>query len=220
MDDRASWDQMYMNMCYEVALRSPDESTKSGCYIASTDNTPISFGYNGFPRGLENKPERQQRPIKYQYFEHAERNAIYNAGREGKSCVGAKLYINWSPCSDCTRAIIQSGIAEVIVHSCGQRAFKMSRNDDNFWDDDHNIFHSMLEEAGVAFRWFDGDIRTGLWGVWSGKRYTFVNGEPRELDPDAKAIWAQLPEEDTGPSLRNMPSFDVSVIDESYSSED
>lgn len=192
--DRPSWDQMYMNMCYEVALRSPDESTKSGCYIASMDNTPISFGYNGFPRGIEDTPERQQRPLKYQYFEHAERNAFYNATREGKSCVGAKLYVNWMPCADCARGIIQNGIAELIVHKQGQKAFKMSRNDDNFWDDDHQMVHGMFDEAGVKFRWYDGFIRAGLWGVWSGKRYIFHgDGTPRELDPEAKCIWAPLP---------------------------
>jgi dCMP deaminase len=163
---------MYMNMCYEVAERSPDESTRSGCYIADQDNTPISFGYNGFPRGIENTPERQERPLKYQYFEHAE--------RKGTSCLGAKLYINWLPCTDCARGIIQSGISEVIAHKHGQLAFKMSRGE-SVWDADHEEVFGMLDEAGVTFRWFDGSVRKGLFGMWSGKYYDLSKGLPVEV---------------------------------------
>ena len=168
---------MYLNKCYEVADRSPDESTHSGCYIVAQDNTPISFGYNGFPRKIENTPERQERPLKYQYFEHAERNAIYNAGREGKSCLGAKLYVNWLPCADCARGIIQVGITDVIVHREGQKAFAMSR-DDEVWGGDHSVATDMFKEAGVNFHWFTGFIRRGHFGMWSGKYYSFNTGEP------------------------------------------
>jgi len=180
--DRPSWDQMYMNMCYEVADRSPDESTHSGCYIADQDNTPISFGYNGYPRGIEDTLERQQRPLKYQYFEHAERNAIYNAGRKGTSCLGAKLYINWLPCTPCARGVIQSGISEIIVHAEGQMAFKMSRNDDAVWDADHDEVLGIFEEAGVKFRWWKGRIRKGQFGFWSGKYYDLSQGLPVEVN--------------------------------------
>ena len=177
---RPSWDQTYMNMCYEVADRSEDESTHSGCYIVAQDNTPISFGYNGFPRKIENTSERQARPLKYQYFEHAERNAIYNAGREGKSCLGAKLYVNWLPCADCARGIIQVGITDVIVHRLGQRAFEISR-DDAVWGSDHSVATDMFMEAGVNFRWFNGILRRGHTGMWSGKYYSFNTGEPVEV---------------------------------------
>ncbi len=188
---RPSWDEMYMNMCYEVASRSPDESTHSGCYIATQDNTPVSFGYNGFPRGIKNTPERQQRPLKYQYFEHCERNAFYNAGREGKSCLGAKIYVNWLPCADCARAIIQEGISEVIVHKQGQLAFKMSR-DEAVWDADHDIVLGMFEESGVKFRWYTGSIRIGLMGMWSGKYYDLRNDLPVELEEGTHIIWTPL----------------------------
>jgi dCMP deaminase len=180
--ERPSWDEMYTNMCYEVASRSPDESSHSGCFIANKDNTPVSFGYNGLPRGVELTSERQERPLKYQYFEHAERNAIYNAGREGKSCLGTKLYVNWLPCSDCARGIIQAGVAEVIVHKQGQEAFLMSRND-TVWTADHNIVTEMFGEASVRFRWYDGPIRPGLTGMWSGKTFVFPahNHPPIEI---------------------------------------
>lgn len=186
--NRPSWDEMYMNMCYEVASRSPDESTHSGCYIATQDNTPVSFGYNGFPRGIANTPERQQRPLKYQYFEHCERNAFYNAGREGKSCLGAKIYMIWLPCSDCARAIIQEGISEAIVHQQGQLAFKMSRSE-SVWDADHDEVLGMLAEAGVKFRWYTGPIRMGLTGMWSGKYYDLSGDLPMELSDGVECVW-------------------------------
>lgn len=189
--DRPSWDQMYMDKCYKAAERSPDESTHSGCYIVARDNTPISFGYNGFPRGLANTPERQERPLKYQYFEHAERNAIYNAGRKGTSCLDAKLYVNWLPCSDCARGIIQSGISEVIAHKQGQMAFTMSRND-TVWGADHHEVLGMFEEAGVAFRWYTGPIQMGLTGMWSGRRYDLSTEAPYEVAMDARLAWVSV----------------------------
>ena len=200
---RPSWDELYMNMCYEVASRSPDESTHSGCYIATMDNTPISFGYNGYPRGIANSPERQQRPLKYKYFEHCERNAFYNAGRQGKSCLGAKIYVNWLPCADCARGIIQQGLSEVIVHSDGQKAFMMSRND-TVWGEDHNMVTDMLTEAGVAFRWYTGPIRMGLEGMWSGKRYAFLGGKAVELSNDAEAVWVTQSPEESEANLQEM----------------
>jgi len=128
--------------------------------------------------------------LKYQYIEHCERNAFYNAGREGKSCIGAKIYVNWLPCADCARAIIQEGISEVIVHKQGQLAFKMSRNDDAVWDADHDIVLGMFMEAGVKFRWYTGSIRMGLFGFWSGKRYVFINSDrPTELAENAVCLW-------------------------------
>ncbi len=200
---RPTWDQMYMNMCYEVASRSPDESTHSGCYIATMDNTPVSFGYNGFPRGIANTPERQQRPLKYQYFEHCERNAFYNAGREGKSVLKCKLYVNWLPCADCARGIIQEGISEVIIHKQGQEAFLMSR-EDTVWSADHDLVLGMLEEAGVSWRWYTGEIRMGLEGMWSGKRYAFLGGSAVELSDDAEAVWVTQSPEESEDNLQDM----------------
>jgi dCMP deaminase len=173
---RPSWDEMYMTMCYLVASRSRDASTHSGCVIVAPDNTIRAVGYNGFPRGIEDTPERQERPLKYQYFEHAERNALYNAGRNGVPVVGCKLYINWLPCSDCIRGVIQSGIKELIVHRQGQDAFMMSR-EDTVWTADHDICIDMAEEAGVTFTWYNGRIR-GQLGMWSGVQFDLSDNVP------------------------------------------
>ena len=110
------WDQYFIDMVTLVASKSRDPSTKCGAVIVSDDNAVLSTGYNGFPRGVEYKSERLQRPLKYEFIEHGERNAILNAARHGIGLLGTKMYLNFRPecCVDCTKAVIQSGITEVI----------------------------------------------------------------------------------------------------------
>ncbi len=109
-------DDVFMTMVYLVASQSKDQSTHAGAVIVGPDNEIRSTGYNGFVRGLNDyKSERQIRPEKYLWFEHAERNAIYNATLMGVSLKGCKIYLSGLPCMDCARAIVQSGIKEVIA---------------------------------------------------------------------------------------------------------
>lgn len=112
------WDHLFILQAEIIAQKSKDASTKVGCVIVAPDNSILSIGFNGFPRGInEHISERWNRPEKYNWVEHAERNAIYNAVRNGVKLHGAKLYINYEPkgvCSDCARALIQVGIKEVI----------------------------------------------------------------------------------------------------------
>lgn len=181
IDERPSWDKTYMTLCYVMAQRSPDESTKVGCVITTEDHVPAAMGYNGLPRGIENEPQYQKRPEKYFFFEHAERNAFYNAGRIGVRMEhhGHTLYITWVPCADCARAILQEGVQEVVIHRQGQEAFEMSRNDGQ-WDGGHRASMHMLQNSSKApnIRWYDGDIVTDVHGFFSGKKYDFVdNGE-------------------------------------------
>lgn len=117
-----NFDELYIRMAMLVAQKSKDESTKIGCVIVSQDNTVLSTGFNGFPRGvkevLDGQPiaERWARPTKYSIVEHAERNAVYNAARNGVKLLGAKAYLNIAPtpCADCCRGLIQAGITEII----------------------------------------------------------------------------------------------------------
>ena len=140
---RPSWDTFYMSMCYLIAYRSPDESTKVGSVITTKDNVLLSQGYNGLPRGMDAGPEVQIRPDKYFLFEHAERNALYNAARHGHSTQGCTIYVHGGhPCSDCTKGIIQAGIVRV-VHSPSDPAF-MAR-----WADHIRWSQTMFDESGV-----------------------------------------------------------------------
>jgi dCMP deaminase len=112
------WDRWFLEMAVHVATKSKDRSTKVGCVLVGQDNEVLSVGFNGFPRGVnDDVEERHERPLKYQFVEHAERNAVYNAARQGIKTLGCKAYLNCysPPCQDCTRALIQPGLKEIIT---------------------------------------------------------------------------------------------------------
>lgn len=145
-----------MNLAKFMAKEfSKDQSTKVGAVIVGINNEVIAMGYNGFPRGIDDDiPERHLRPEKYDWSEHAERNAIYNAARIGVSLRDSRIYIcALSPCNECARAIIQSGIKQVYVED--HEAQLMQNNtpeaQDRFarWKASTEKASRMLREAGV-----------------------------------------------------------------------
>lgn len=143
----ANWDERFMNLAQHVSEWSKDRSTKVGAVIVGPFNEVRAIGYNGFPRGInDDAPERHERPEKYLWVEHAERNAIYNAARAGISTSGCKMYLPWFPCMDCARAIIQAGIETLI-------ALEPDINDAR-WGEDFKRAIRLFQEAGVAVRWF------------------------------------------------------------------
>lgn len=110
-----NWEQYFREIANTVKLKSKDKNTQIGAVIVGKDKEIVSTGYNSFPRGLDDTAEhRQERPEKYYWFEHAERNAIYNAARIGASTKDTTMYLsNWFPCSDCARGIINAGITTI-----------------------------------------------------------------------------------------------------------
>lgn len=103
-------------MAEYVSTKSKDKSTKVGAVIVGPNNEVLSVGWNGFPRGVnDDVEERHERPAKYEWTEHGERNAIYNAARHGIRLDGTTLYTTHDPCADCARAIVQSGIRHVVT---------------------------------------------------------------------------------------------------------
>ncbi len=113
--DYISWDIYFMGVSLLAAKRSKDPNTQVGACIVSNDNIILSTGYNGFPCGCSDDeyPWTRTGPeTKYPYVVHAELNAILNS--HGRSLSGAKIYVSLFPCNECAKAIIQSGIKEVI----------------------------------------------------------------------------------------------------------
>lgn len=112
-----TWDEFFMRQVYLVAEKSKDPSTKIGAVIVR-ENRVISQGYNGLPSGCRDDMEyRNDKPEKYFWYEHGERNAIYSCARHGVATKGTTLYTQGVPCADCARAVIQAGISKVIVHA-------------------------------------------------------------------------------------------------------
>ncbi len=131
-----------MQLADVVGSWSKDRSTKVGCVIVGRAHEVLSLGYNGFCRGIDDdNDERHERPTKYKWTEHAERNAIYNAARIGTSLVGSTLYCPWLPCVDCARGIIQAGVTTAV--------FKKTVPG---WEEEAILAQAMLAEAGVRVR--------------------------------------------------------------------
>ena len=115
-----SWDEYFMGVALLAAERSKDPSTQVGACIIDEDKTILSTGYNGFPKGCDDDSypwnrDESEGETKYPFVVHAELNAILNC--QGKSLKGATIYVGLFPCNECTKAIIQSGIREVIYLS-------------------------------------------------------------------------------------------------------
>jgi dCMP deaminase len=148
--DIVKWDRRWMEVAELFGTWSKDPSTRVGCVVVGTANQVLSQGFNGFPRGADDSLVRyQDRDLKYKWIEHAERNAIYNAARTGTSLVGSTLYVPWFPCTDCARAIVQSGIAVAVSYNpSGYGAGFMER-----WAKDIKISCDILTESDVGIRY-------------------------------------------------------------------
>ena len=143
-NDYISWDEYFMGVALLASQRSKDPSTQVGACIIDEDKRILSTGYNGFPQGCSDDSfpwnrDESQGETKYQYVVHAELNAILNAS--GKKLAGSTLYVGLFPCNECAKAIIQSGVKEVIYLS------------DKYHDTPSVVAsRKMLDSAGVVCR--------------------------------------------------------------------
>lgn len=141
--DYISWDEYFMGVAILAGMRSKDPSTQVGACIVDNENKILSQGYNGLPRGCSDDEfpwdrEGDMLNTKYPYVVHAELNAILNS--RGTSLVGSKIYVALFPCNECAKAIIQSGIKEVVYLS------------DKYSDTDMvKASKRLLKVAGVKF---------------------------------------------------------------------
>ncbi len=149
-NDYISWDEYFMGVAILASQRSKDPNTQVGACIVNDDNKIMSVGYNGFPRGCSDDEFPWEREgevdsqTKYPYVCHAELNAILNSGTN--NLFGCRIYVALFPCNECAKAIIQSGIKEVIYIS------------DKYRDTDLvKASRRMLTSAGVKLTHFKSD---------------------------------------------------------------
>ena len=148
--DYISWDEYFMGVALLSAKRSKDPSTQVGACIVSDKNKIVGAGYNGLPIGCDDDEFPWEKTgefldTKYPYICHAELNAILN--NIGMDLKGCKIYTALFPCNECSKAIIQSGITEVIYLSDkyeGNDIFKASK--------------FMLDKASVKYRRVESKI--------------------------------------------------------------
>ena len=141
------WNTYFINMLENISLRSKDPNTHTACIIVGPDMNIRSTGYNSFPRGIDDTNiSRYERPEKYFWIEHADRNAIFAAAKCGTPLDGCKMYLTGLPCCDCSRAIIQVGIIEVIYDYFRHEAWEKTTPK---YVPDFERVKIMLQEAGV-----------------------------------------------------------------------
>lgn len=141
----ADWDKRFLDLADHIAQWSKDPRTKVGAVIVDEKKRVVSVGYNGFPRGVEDNPERyEDRPTKHLFVAHAERNALDNAPLMVDGCT---MYVPLKPCVECAKSIIQKGITRVV-------SYKPDREGTGFnW----HITDIMFTEAGIEYVELDRD---------------------------------------------------------------
>ncbi len=143
-DNYISWDEYFMGVALLSAKRSKDPNTQVGACIVNKKNRIVGTGYNGLPTGCSDDefPWDKQGDFlqtKYPYVCHAELNAILN--NIGMDLADCRIYTALFPCNECSKAIIQSGITEVVYLSDKYEATDAAK-----------ASKRMLENAGVLCR--------------------------------------------------------------------
>lgn len=164
---QAAWDEYFMKMVYLVASKSYD-TTKVGAVVVNDNHHIISTGYNHFPRGMELVAPLTERPTKYFYTEHAERNSVYAIADSSNSARGATMYTSGIPCHDCARAVIQAGIEEIVIHKYWPRnGLDITEENKDHWSESILAAKEMLDKCGVTIRVYEHKL--GVKGFFNGK---------------------------------------------------
>lgn len=141
-----TWDEYFMSLAHLSGMRSKDPNTQVGACIVNERKRIVGIGYNGLPYGCNDDEYPWERDgefldTKYAYVVHAELNAILNATESLQNCI---IYVSLFPCNECAKAIIQSGIKEVVYESDKYRDTNSAK-----------ASRKMLNSAGVKFRQVD-----------------------------------------------------------------
>ena len=157
----------WMSMAIETARNSPDPSTQNGAVLVrgSFSEFANAAGFNRPATGTRMTAERWERPLKYSFVEHAERNAIYDAARRGVKTQGLTMVCVWAACADCARAIVESGIVELV---------RFATPPNKRWDETIEIADRILLEGG---------LRITTLGRAIAHEPILRDGEPWQADP-------------------------------------
>jgi len=131
----------FLSIARAVALLSKDRNTKVGALAIGPAGEIRAMGYNGFPRGCDDELAfRHERPEKYLWAEHAERNLIYNAARVGVPLEGCILVVTpLFPCMDCARGIVQAGFKAIVAEA----------EDNPRWAESNAKAMELFKEVGI-----------------------------------------------------------------------
>jgi dCMP deaminase len=115
----SEWPAYLMGFAQHAATKSKDSTQVGAVLVAENGRTVLLTAYNGPPAGVDDLPERRERPAKYLFASHAEANLVAFAAREGIRTENCRVYVTHHPCSACARALIQAGI-DIVTYGPGQ----------------------------------------------------------------------------------------------------
>ena len=145
--------RVYLKQAYlHAAKHSNDPSTQNGAVLVHPKGGIVIGASNGLPDRIVDKSERWERPQKYDYVEHAERNVIYKSAQKGVATHGLFMFVPFFSCPSCARAIIQAGITKVVGH---KQFFDLANER---WREPCRIGIEMMREAGITCVLWDGDV--------------------------------------------------------------
>lgn len=144
----SKWDMRHYLLAMHVASWSKDPDTQVGAVIVGRDRRHLTVGYNGFPPGVQDLPERYaHRPTKYLFTQHAERNALDNASFD---CTDATLATTMFPCVECAKSLIAKGVRRLVTTSPPTTLTDAAGAVIPSWRDTVPHALTMLREARVA----------------------------------------------------------------------
>ena len=150
LDKQCSWDEFYLHLAFFWGQRSCETSSRNACVVTSPDNVVLSQGYVGMPRGVEPNWRRlNERPYKYFWHEHAERNAINNAARQGVALNGCTFYITGDPCASCARGIVSVGCERLVLPQQGYFTDRKNDAPESDWTPSLEAAKELLKDARV-----------------------------------------------------------------------
>lgn len=151
----SSIDSLFISEALSAKASSHDPDRQVGAAIASSDGQLIAVGTNHPPTRLGYTLKQSHEAIKndprWKYFilEHAERNAISEAYRQGSSLQGATIYVTLFPCSDCARAISSAGISRMVVPRTS-----VPTDRDQKWLEHYRYAEEILTGSGIAVDYY------------------------------------------------------------------
>jgi dCMP deaminase len=151
-----SKDERYMGLAWMIAGFSKDPDTQIGAIFIGKGNYPLSFGYNGLPRGIDDDSFDWQRETKRNVVVHAEMNAIRHSDK--KKLTGSTLYVTAMPCHNCMIQLINYGVKRIVYYNL--KVDKNSSINDNAKD--KTLYLAKL--SGIAIEEFQGGLG------WLGER--------------------------------------------------
>jgi dCMP deaminase len=146
---RPDWIQYFLGLAKVISLRSHDIHTQHGCVITDINNRIIGVGYNGFPRGLDDAALPKERPSKYDWMIHAERNALSNCVIRPDNGIA---YVTGQCCNNCIMALHQEGISTVyMANSHGTQLF--DKNQQSIFDKFVHMSNIKINKIDTDFSW-------------------------------------------------------------------